>query len=260
MLLNELIGVKRFHGKSTGDLIKMARRFGIKFVGSGEYGQVFTHDRWPYVIKIIENDPAYLDFIDFVIKHPSKHYPKIVKRPLKLHKFHTREDSGKDFLWVIKVEKLKELHAEIARFIADYLENASSLLNRMEHGKDELDREAPKIEYRMPDGSVMKIQQRELFDRVPWFKSLCKAYMEISLHVDWSPDIKEDNFMMRDDGTIVIIDPVWVGETPQQVHDRFMRAELDLDDFPEFTSGPSYKRKQRQAPRREEPELEDIPF
>ena len=80
-----------------------------------------------------------------------------------------------------------------------------------------------------------------------------------------TPDIHGDNLMQRSDGTIVITDPVWEGETPYQAYDKWVRDQMDhyTDDEHDLVSGPSYyveKKRKEIAAKIADDFLDEIPF
>jgi hypothetical protein len=48
---------------------------GGKLIGTGKHGEVFSHPRWNYVVKMF-NDPFYLRFVRFTYRYPHKSFPK----------------------------------------------------------------------------------------------------------------------------------------------------------------------------------------
>lgn len=256
MLLNELKGVKRYYNKTIHDIAaELEQDYGIKFVGGGRYGAVYTHPSWDYVVKVVDYDPEYMGFVNYVMKHPNKHYPKIVKRLVKLRAFWSRRPQDTNVvLDIIKIEKLQPIQDQnVLNFIVENLENFATALYRKLH-KPELykqyDTEVnPYRQWLLPDGSRKAVSKDDIFEQYPWFESLCEAYMGIMQNVEGSPDVHAKNFMQRTDGTIVIIDPVWEGWNPYKAYDEVMRAEVDNypEEEPEDVSGPNYLVKKKQA-------------
>lgn len=257
MLLNELKGVKRYYNKTIHDIAaELEQEHGIKFIGGGRYGAVYTHPSWDYVVKVVDYDPEYMEFVDYVIKHPNKHYPKIVKRPVKLRAFWTRRPQDTNaVVHIVKIEKLQPIQDQnVLNFIVENLENFSTALYRKLHKPEvykQYDTEVSRYkQFLLPDGSYKSVSKDEIFEQNPWFESLCKAYMDIVQNVQGSPDVHAKNFMQRTDGTIVIIDPVWEGWNPYKAYDEAMRAEVGNypdEDEPEDVSGPNYLVKKKQA-------------
>jgi hypothetical protein len=108
----------------------------------------------------------------------------------------------------------------------------------------------------------------DVFKKFPWTEELGLAYASLWDAELGHPDIHSGNIMQRKDGTIVIIDPVWEGETPYQAYDAFIRAEsgdnYSQDEYGrEQTSGPKYKHHKPPTPTPQQPTNwgdDDIPF
>lgn len=244
MLLTELTGVKHLYKKTRDDLFDMLAAKGIKCIGSGKYGTVFSHDSWNYVLKIMEDDPHYLAFVDWALKHPSIHFPKFVKKPLQMHTFHTRRKRDARRMWVVKIEKLYPIqNKQLIAFLVRNLENAATHAWRKHNGYAESEPN-PNYQMEMPDGTVEKgVSWATMFERFPWLESLGLTYANFWDAGAGCPDIHSGNIMQRKDGTIVLTDPVWEGETPYQAYDKWVKSEMDMyaDEYDDDTvSGPDY--------------------
>lgn len=267
MLLTELMGVKHLYTQTREDLINMLEKRGIKFIGGGKYGSVFAHDSWNYVLKIIENDPHYLAFVDWAMEHPSKHFPKFAKKPLKMHTFHKRGRGDSNVMWVIKIEKLQPIQdRNLLKFLVGELERMAIAAWRSEHGYD-ISEVNPNYSQEMPDGTSQKgVSWQQMFAKWPWMKELGLTYANFWDAEAGTPDIHGNNLMQRADGTIVITDPVWEGETPYQAYDRWVRDQMDnYDDYdePDMVSGPSYRLTQHRkeiAAQLADDFIDEIPF
>lgn len=260
MLLSELIGVKKYHSMDWNTIIsKLEQETGIQMTASGRYGSVFTKPNWNYVIKIFDMDPEYLAFIDFVLTHNNKHYPKIIKTPRTMHHFHSRDSSSTDKFFIVKIEKLLPISDQLGKFIESSLENITEAVYRRyvmpkeERGYafdgDNMDRD-----WMTPNGIRERTSAVKLMKQYPWIKSLGYAYWKIMEADLGAPDIHAGNFMMRQNGTIVIIDPVWSGmrfdprsRSQQSNYDDW---EGDYDSWTDHTqstniSGPNYLKKNK---------------
>lgn len=266
MLLTELTGVKHLYQKTREDLINMLEQRGIKCIGGGKYGSVFAHDSWDYVLKIIENDPHYLTFVDWAINHPSPHFPKFAKKPLKMHTFHSRNRTDSNIMWVIKIEKLQPIQdKKLLRFLVSELERMAIAAWRKKNGHNISDVN-PHYQQNMPDGTQQKgVSWQQMFERWPWMYSLGLTYANFWDAEAGTPDIHGDNIMQRSNGTIVITDPVWEGETPYQAYDKWIRDQMDhyVDDEHDLVSGPSYyiaKKRNEITANLVDDFFDDIPF
>lgn len=269
MLLCELTGVKHLHHKTWDELLDDFEKRGIKFIGGGKYGQVFSHPAWNYVIKVFEDDPYYMGFVDWVIAHPNKHFPRFSKRPLKMHKFYSRFSNDTNHFYVVKIEKLYPItDRALMEFLVYELERIGEAAWK-KHNNHQYTYYNPNYTQRFPNGSMVKgATVEDVFKQYPWTESLGLAFSALWEAEVGHQDIHSGNIMQRKDGTIVIIDPVWQGETPEQAYYAFLRAESgdvygEYDDLP-MTSGPKYPHHKKQSPPKQKqepyPSWDDIPF
>lgn len=254
MLLQELAGVKRFQKYTTDQLFKVFRRMGVK-IAHGKYGSVFIHPSWNYVVKLVEKDPNYLDFVSYVLKHPNKHFPRFMRQPTVLHKFHTRRSNESNSWWVVRMEKLNEITGRnLLKFIVHNLEAGMSAVYGEQRGDNySIDFKGKTHGKLLPDGELhTNISMRDIFEKYPWFKSLSEAAAHYNtFYGDEGPgvnDIHGGNFMQRDDGTIVFIDPSWSGTNPYELEREYMRGYQSYDEQPVYDTvkGPILPNKQRQ--------------
>ena len=253
MLLNELIGVKKYYGSNEYKMERLLRRFGIRFIAAGKYGKIFTHPGWNYVVKIFSNDPYYLGFVNYAIAHPNPHYPKVIRKPLQMHNFMRRSVRGPDKFWIVKIEKLRALPPEKVNLVVEHLEQC------VQYWYDTYVRKLPKAKvesnswfWSFKDNSNgEKVFMHEFVKTYPWMLSLAKAWNDIFDNIsEGSPDLHEGNFMERSDGTVVIIDPLWAGTNPEAEYQRYLEREYSQgldDDEPENIRGPNYIVKKQQA-------------
>jgi len=240
MILHELTGIKHLYHTTKYDIFKMLHDHGIEIVGSGQYGEVLSHPSWDYVIKIFSDD-YYLSFVHFAITHPNKHYPKMLRKPLNMHAFYRRGKSDLKKFWVVKIEKLYPItNKRLLNFLVQHLERgACDVVNP---SSNKYVNKWYKLEG--PNGETYTGDVwPQVFTDYPWFESLCKAYAATWDTVDGSPDIHPKNLMQRKNGDIVIIDPVWEGETPYQAYDKWIKSEMDFDHDEPDVSGPAYLNK-----------------
>jgi hypothetical protein len=257
MLLQELTGVKKYHNMSWYDLTKkLEQETGIKPVANGRYGVIFTKPEWNYVIKIFDEDPEYLGFVDFVLSHPNKHYPKIIKKPMTMHHFHSRDPSSTYKFYIVKIEKLYPVSEEMGGFLEIYLPYLMEVYYR-QYVMDQSDQnykydgDSAERTFNGPFGKKIKTSYVGLFEQMPWLKSLSKAYWKVMAADLGAEDMHKGNIMQRKDGTIVLIDPVWAGESFFQRAARAERSEYDDygDDEPdEQITGPTYLKKNQPKP------------
>jgi thiamine kinase-like enzyme len=242
MLLQELTGVKRFHEVSTATIFRLLKRHGIDFVGAGRYGHVFTSPKWDYVVKLFRDDPTYLRYVNYVLKHPNnEHFPKIVKRPLHMHMFHKRPESD-DKMWLVKIEKLEPVDENMAWFLGHV---AADIAYYKITENPDIDKKLSAVD--LPDGTTAHdMSYNDLLDECPWLGSLVDAWVQIALHAAKPTDHMDtnmDNFMQRKDGTIVLIDPMWEGPAAADLKDKMMRFKKIIGQKDRIVTGPSYDQK-----------------
>lgn len=258
MKLLELKGVKKYYDITRYDLEHLLSKEGIKIIGTGRYGTVYWNPSWDYVVKMTTNDPYYMRFIDYVIKNPNKHYPKIKKKPINLRAFYKRHrDNLNEKLFIVKIEKLEPLPKDLGKFIAYHLDEFYvtdyHLKNehKSEDSKEYLDYHNPRAKILMPDGTYgPHMSRREFAKKFPWMLELAVARHEAAEAADGASDDHANNFMRRADGTVVVIDPAWEGWNPYKEHQRMMDLEMDVEsyhDYEDTVSGPAFKIKKQEA-------------
>lgn len=241
--LDELTGVKKYHNLTIEELMKqIAEDFNLKLLGQGAFGYVLsTHDP-NTVVKIFETDDAYLSFVNFIQQHPNKHYPKITKSPRLMTTFYKRYDIQPDKFTVLVIERLKPLPDKTAAFVSSvanardlydkpmYLPNGRMNGGGYDYDTDEID---------------SGVTYQELARDYPWIPEFWAAVRQMFRGgvVHGNIDMHYGNFMMRDDGTIVITDPVadpkglqikrqiddlkWQGKKPDVQGPRYQQQHLE---------------------------------
>lgn len=247
MILSELTGVKKYYRMSWYEILEELQKQGIKVIGSGKYGEVLASDKWDYVIKVTKNDPHYLSFVNYAINHPNKHFPKFVKRPIKVRAFYARPRSQQnDKLYMVKMERLQELPDQKAEFITRMLGQFIDIAYAVNYNDPHeiLDYTNPKAPTELMDGTVVKgISKRKLADMYPWMISLASAWDDALSNISGHQDLHKNNFMQREDGTVVIIDPVWVGWNPWTEMREYEQSQGDYEEE-NSVIGPYSKKKE----------------
>lgn len=200
MLLNELTGIKSFKDKPGKEILDYLKStYGIQ-QSAGTFGVVLSHPSWKHVLKLFAKDDCYLHFVDYVLKHPNPHFPKVEKKPVQLTTFFKKSATTPDKFYVVKMEKLEKLgKAELNLF--DSMDSKIFV---------ETYKEA--VKHDDVKGWVTHITKELKIDPFLLKKNLgfIKAYLEIEdmeLPASCKTDLHSENVMKRKDGTMVIIDP-----------------------------------------------------
>ena len=297
MRLNELTGIKQFRNNTFDEVLR--KMFPDGEILGGKYGTVIKNPKWNYVIKIWEDDDCYLDFVNFVLKHPNKYYPKFFKKIIKIENPVKRLNTQGDQIYnIVRIEKLKSITDEYWNIIKDienymnYLKvSDEELRQRMvnspyyQRSIEYIKNKRKRDKYRGISSTMDKNEiQSSLFNRpevrtylafkkYSWLRPLVSAYYDMVVaKLKGSPDIHKGNFMMRDDGTPVIIDPLWNAPSFWGIHDEYMKMNYDTGyDGPDITSndyipgGKKYnqwKQEQKQKPKQtfNNNDEDDMPF
>lgn len=245
MRLLELTGYRQYQDMNRFDLVHtILKPRGFTMLDSGKYSEVWHRDGDAYLYKIYDQDLCYDEFLKYAENHPNPHYPKVYWRK-SLRAFWSRYETDLDErLIIVKLEYLP--HA-----LPDNIWNPLNYLVNQGVFKQ-------KDQKQLPDD----VREMMIAVQHAWYLATEGAGCSIDAH--------HANVRQRDDGTIVIIDPVWEGESPYQAHDRARAAEIDYDE-PDTITGPAWKvhkadneRKQEYARQRAEwdakSDPDEIPF
>lgn len=233
-----LTGIKKYQDMQEFEFRDVLKQYGFKVLDVGTHAIVFYRDNDPFVYRVAKNDSPYEMYVEFLLKTPpNPHYPKIygIKNIPDFFK--------RSFLqrWsqfnVVKVEYIPHSMnaAEFKEFDEAYV--SSYLVDGILHSASD------------PQGK---------------WRSLATALYKVFDNVPAAADVHKRNFGKRADGTFVILDPVWEGETPYQAYDRAQKMDTDwyADDDPVYISG-RWDQKREKANQQQvqyDPELEDMPF
>lgn len=222
--LDELTGVKKYHDLNAKQLMnQIALDYDLEVLGTGVFGTVIQTRNPEIVVKVFEDDDAYLSYLRFAQAHPNPYYVKARSLPRIMTAFYKRYDIQPDKFVVVELEKLYPLHEATAVF-------ASQLCNSKLTDSPSY---SPGGYYN--DDNYTFLDYNEDY---PWVVPLKEAADAIMANLpDAKPDMHAGNFMRRKDWSIVISDPV-VGhsETAFTVRDRKRARE------PENFKGPHYRK------------------
>lgn len=224
-LHEQLQGVKKYHNLTWDELKLELKKYGINSIGIGGFGEVFHKTGWDHVVKVFEKDNAYLEYVNFCIQNPNNpHYPKFIKKTMNMHQFHTRMGQSSKMMQIVKIELLQPLLDEW------YSDNLQDLY----------------VQYKKQIRQLNDNQMDAQLDKYnkPQLKSLLISIDRIIQHLPkYHLDIWFDNIMQREDGTIVLSDPV---NDMQNASRGFLNPNefggYDYKDVGQgFESGPKYK-------------------
>lgn len=118
MKLYELTGIKRYRNIKFFEVLEQMFPDGSVQMSYGKYGTVINNPKWNYVVKIWKNDNYYLQFVDYVLAHPNKHFPKFFKKIIKIENPVKRlNKEGDETYYIVRIEKLNPMTDELWEII-----------------------------------------------------------------------------------------------------------------------------------------------
>ena len=218
--------------KTFEELLKDFRASGGEFIGGGQFGQVFDHPSWPYVLKIFPHDDCYLAFARWAsrINHPA--FPKFFGAPQRVVPFY-RRSANMARIYLARVERLYPIDRTLGRLIVDTVHGAGAYFYAVKNGL--LNQEVEKTNY---DRATRKTQPYvkvkvyqdwiDLFKQHPKLLPLFEGWELLTQqHFQCSPDVKIENIMQRQNGDLVWIDPLWHGSNPYADAKAALDREID---------------------------------
>lgn len=255
--VSDLLSDPRNNEKTIWQLLDDFKAKGGEILGNGKFATVLFRPSWKYVVKIFSDDVPYLKFVRFVLKNPRPSFPVFYDKPRRIIPNYKRHKSN-TYLYVVKTEKLLPIttreYGDIIFYTSYDTEHSGEMAS---------------------DGNQTWVfiynKMKKLEQEKPSFPQFKKDYnfMLDSAHDIGSPDIHSKNIMKRNDGTLVLADPFWVGETPYQTHDRLLKAEIgyDEDEYRDteqdmIKGGEKFKQPKLPKPVKSEPKSsnDDVPF
>lgn len=258
MRIDELIAVKKYKHRPFHDVLQDFETAGGEVMGNRD-ARVLSHPRWNYVFKAFTDDPPYLRYIRWAKRH--QHLiavPRVLGGPWKIIPFYARKVGDNPYLYVVKLEKLRPLtDPELRKHIACWVHFGETVVSRdAQPDADQRVRDYDEtmlaynsLDRRRDQGRRQELSQilddlsdwrwlaqaRREWARYPGLHDLCLAYSALTAaNLVGTPDLHADNFMQRADGTLVLTDPLWVGENPYQANARLTQSEIGYDaDEPE---------------------------
>lgn len=183
-------------GRGENSAEKRLQNWGYEKAGSGTFSDVYTKPGTNKVLKVFDDDDrGYLQFIRFVKRNPSPHYPAFLSKLVKVS----------HWIYAIRIEKLTSIdgnyHGVSKQDLSDIIRKMSWYDSWDQMITDTMERQGENIKQEILE--LLKYFQKNqpgLLDAVRLLYSNAKKKTEIDLH--------DENIMLRGD-TIVISDP-WV--------------------------------------------------
>lgn len=221
--------------KTWQELMHEFQASGGQFLGSGQFGRVFSHPRWNYVVKMF-NDPYYLRFVRLAVKIPHPSFPKFMGTAQKIIPFYRRSMSEATS-YIVRMEKLQPVTDHT--MMDEIIEKCQGTLYYFwakEQGKENEEQERrvffrePGVRGRQEKIIKEKVYQRTLdfFAKYPKAEKLCEGLHIIHKNIkEASFDIKDSNIMQRQNGDLVWSDPLWGGSNPYDDERMAISREID---------------------------------
>src|ERR1017187_5405200 len=106
MKLCELVGVKALYNKDLEEILASLDKAGMKELGRGSFAVVLKHATKPEVIKFWICDSSYDAFINYLVAHPGKFFPKLLSKPKMLSTFFNRPVAFPEKIKYVRMEEL----------------------------------------------------------------------------------------------------------------------------------------------------------
>jgi len=215
--------------KEWFELNKEFEKSGGRHIGSGSYGSVLTHPKWPYVVKMFPKDDPYLKFARYAYKNPHKSFPKFYGAPKKIIPQYTRS-RGMGEVYLSRIEKLNPISKEIFHVLEKYKPIYNSYMYMVNHNPNARRFYGTNYQNRLNE---LKDELKDIPENIRSALDAMNIVNEAGNKYEWgADDWKINNIMQRDNGDIVLIDPVWEGWNPHMEAER-QRQEYDLADYDE---------------------------
>lgn len=215
---------------------------GGQVIGQGKFGQVFTHPQWKYVLKMY-NDQYYTSFVRFAYRANHSAFPKFSGMPQKIVPFYRRYNEQAT-AYIIRMEKLKPISTEVFKLINELWWEGIQYVEAIKTGTHERELERtvyPERKERRAGKEPWVVKYKyfeKTIEAIQKYPALLKLFEGLKLLSDaklkGSFDFHSNNFMQRDDESLVVIDPLWEGMNPYADHQRAIDAEIGYDggDYP----------------------------
>jgi hypothetical protein len=240
----------KYRDTTWHELMVLFRKSGGSIIGSGKNSMVLEHPNWPYVLKLYPSDNFYTRFVRFAYKIRHKSFPKFYGPPKAVVPFYKRHKS-EAVLYVVLMEELKEIPSSLFKTINDWYKIGISYVHAVKMGMAN-------------NGNYEDI--KTIIKQNPELYSLFEGLYLITVNkLDGAIDMHRDNVMQRDNGELVMVDPLWEGSSPYSDYDRMLKIETDYyGDMaePDVIGGklPRKKREKRKKEKNTYSPNDDVPF
>jgi len=269
--VSEFLINPKHHNKTWDQLMKEFEASGGKYIGSGKHGQVFDHPSWPYVLKIFSQDSLYTSFVRFAYRNPHPSFPKFYGPPQRILPSYRRSPSLTK-MYLVRMEKLNPVNKEIGNFLTKHIEDGAYYVKAKEMGQDMIFKKrntARQIKAGEPEFTDV-YHYPHIIDMLKKYPKLYQVFegwnILMNSKLQGSPDIHSGNFMQRENGDIVIIDPFWEGSNPYADYQKMIDMEIDAvkEPLPQNVLGGKYPIKKRKKKVKPKPkpyiDNDEIPF
>ncbi len=261
--------------KDRWEWMKDFESSGGQFLGQGSYGSVYSHPKWPYVVKTFTQDEPYVKFLRWSMKNPNKSFPKMYGKPTQVIPPYKRQTDKADKFYAVRLEKLNPINDSDWQLFDKYKTQVARHFYYKDN-QDEFNRfyEAPTREdYNERAADVINMLPNNVLEAIYGYYLMSRA----NYHNEWgAEDLHQRNVMQRDNGDIVLADPVWYGYNPYEAarenekmeYDYYGGGSYDTPEPKHVRGGKLPKRAREKKPKPSVPaaptysdhEDDDIPF
>ena len=252
--------------KTFSELMKEFEASGGQFVGSGRYGQVYSHPNWNYVLKTFVSDSHYLKFVRFAYRNPHPSFPKFYGNAQRIIPFF-RRTKYMSTMYVIRIEKLFPVNNKaMMTEMLDHEWQIPQYFKAVEEGIHEKEYEREQFSF-VNGYSTIKYQVfkkiLDMFKKYPQTKSLYEAIYLVSKNLkDSALDMHHQNIMQRGNGELVLTDPLWDGGNTYDDARNALNFEIGYEgeEDPENVIGGKLPKKPRIKKQKPYKPNNEIPF
>lgn len=220
--------------KEWEELQKEFYATGGRQLGSGTFGTVYHHPKWPYVVKMFTKDDPYLSFARFAYKHPHKSFPKFYGPPKKITPEFSRNRSMGE-VYLSRIEKLNPISTRLFEQMDKYKYPYRLYLYMTQREQNARHFYGDSYDYKLREAMD---QLSDIPENVLSALEALEIIENESRNNDWGTiDWSSNNVMQRDNGDIVVIDPVWEGHNANAVRREQENIDRDFGNAEDMIAG-----------------------